>query len=272
MRGGVALLGVVALLAACSGDDVGPATAPAGPTSSSGVQGELPTGRTEQELPAARERRTVIIDVPAEAADRPRPAVVLLHAAGGSPAGMAALTGFSALGERDGVVVVSAEGSLEPKGWVTFTDEPFGLTYTETPFLVDLLDHLEATGCVDAARIAVVGLSNGAAMALLFACEEPDRVEAAIAVAGVLWPGDDRCSGDLPPKVGVWLGADDTVFEGFQRRTPHGCCGNVLVWPPDEIEATWRAHLPELRWEWVPGGGHEWPDEETEAIWEYATT
>jgi polyhydroxybutyrate depolymerase len=270
VRCAVALLGVVAMLAACSGDG-DPATAPAD-RPSSGVGCELPAGRTKEELPAVRGRRTVVIDVPADAADHPVPAVVLLHAAGGSPQGMAELTGFPSLGERDGVVVVSAEGSLEPKGWVTFTGEPFGLTYTETPFLVDLLDHLDATGCVDADRTAVVGLSNGAAMALLFACEEPGRVHAVVAVAGLLWPGDGRCSGDLPPKVGVWLGTEDRVFEGFLEHTPHGCCGNVLVWPPDEIEATWRAHVPGLRWESVPGGGHEWPDEETEVIWDYATT
>jgi polyhydroxybutyrate depolymerase len=259
------------LLAACGGGGTTPATTTT-TTTAAGADCTSP-GRHEETLPAVRGSRTVLVDVPPGAGDGPLPIVIQLHGGGGSPEGMAELTGFTALGARDGVLVVSPEGSLSPKGWVTFTGEPSGLILTETAFLVDLLDHLDASCNADPERVSVVGFSNGAAMALLFACERPDRVQTAVAVAGLVWPGD-RCAD--PPDgltVAVRVGTDDRVFESFQRHTPHGCCGGVVLWPPAEVEAAWRAHLRNgtVEWTTIPGVGHEWSAGTSEAVWELVT-
>jgi polyhydroxybutyrate depolymerase len=256
----VLLVTVVVGLLACGG---APAAAPASTTTAAPMCGE--PGRRVERI----DRRRVLLDVPPDAS-APLPVVIELHGAGGSPERMADLTGFPELGARDGVLVVTPEGSGRPKGWVTFTGEPRGLVDTETQLLVDVLDTL--AGCIDGARVAVVGLSNGAAMALLFPCEAPGRVRAVAAVAGILWPGA-RCDGTPPARVLVRQGTEDRVFESFQRFTPHGCCGGVLVWPPEEIEAAWRSHVgDDLRWVAVPGAGHEWVEGTSEDVWAFVTS
>ena len=284
MRRLLAVLGLVALVACGGGDDAAApsTTSSTSTTSTTGTTtttvAEAPSGcgtvepapgrRIEELLPAARNRREVLVDVPpADDGRTPLPVVLQLHASGGTPNGIADMTGFTELGARDGVLVVSPEGSLQPRGWVTFTDEPHGLTFTETAFLDDLVEHLRATRCIDERRISVVGVSNGAAMAMLYACESARPIVAAVAVAGLLWPGDERCDGDLPPRVGTWLGTEDRVFESFLEKTPAGCCGGTWVWPPAEVEPRWAARVDGATWVTVEGLGHAWPRAETERIW-----
>ena len=290
MRRPLAVLGLVALVACGGGGDevASPTTtttkpsavatsssttsttaaeAP-GPSPGCGTVEPAPGRRVEEEVPAARNPREVLVDVPpADDGRTPLPVVLQLHASGGTPDGIADMTGFTELGARDGVLVVSPEGSLQPRGWVTFTGEPHGLTFTETTFLDDLLAHLGEIRCIDEARVSVVGVSNGAAMAMLYACESAGPLVAAVAVAGLLWPGDERCDGDLPPRVGTWLGTEDRVFESFLDKTPAGCCGGTYVWPPEEVEPRWRDHVGDATWVTVEGLGHAWPRAETERIW-----
>lgn len=289
MRRPLAVLWLVALVGCGGGEAASPSTtdttapttsttttttAPAavgdgdGVSAGCGTVEPAPGQRIEEQLPAARNRREVLVDVPPVDDGRtPMPVVLQLHASGGTPSGIAEMTGFTELGARDGVLVVSPEGSLRPRGWVTFTDEPHGLTFTETTFLDDLLAHLGATRCIDERRVSVVGVSNGAAMAMLYACESAGPLVAAVAVAGLLWPGDERCDGDLPERVGTWLGTDDLVFESFLDETPAGCCGGTYVWPPGEVEPRWRAHVADAMWVSVEALGHAWPRAETERIW-----
>jgi polyhydroxybutyrate depolymerase len=54
---------------------------------------------------------------------------------------------------------------------------------TDVDAVKALLDRTLATGCIDAGRIAVTGVSNGAGFAARLACELPDRFAAVVPVA-----------------------------------------------------------------------------------------
>ena len=56
----------------------------------------------------------------------------------------------------------------------------------DVAFLKALIDKLIAGGGIDARRVFVTGLSNGAFMSYRLACELPDRIDAIVSVAGTM--------------------------------------------------------------------------------------
>ncbi len=80
-------------------------------------------------------------------------------------------------------------------------------------FVSQLLDTLSGTLCLDAARLYVTGMSNGAGMATTLGCHLSDRLAAIAPVSGVNLTG--TCPGDTPIAVlAVHGDADDTAAYG----------------------------------------------------------
>jgi polyhydroxybutyrate depolymerase len=91
------------------------------------------------------------------------------------------MTGFD-LGAKYGFVGVSPSGLLH--GPTPYWDAaPTAANYDVT-FLSALLDHLEATLCIDTARVYSTGMSNGAQMSSLLACRLAGRIAAIAPVSG----------------------------------------------------------------------------------------
>jgi polyhydroxybutyrate depolymerase len=70
-----------------------------------------------------------------------------------------------------------------------------------------LFDDVERTTCIDAARVYVTGMSNGALMTSRIACEYADRIAAVAPVAGITDPPGCRPSRPVP--VIAFHGTDD---------------------------------------------------------------
>ncbi len=155
----------------------------------------------------AGEAGSYIVHVPAarpagSAVDAPWPLVLDLHGYSEPIAVQILQSGLAAYGESAGFVTV-APG----------VDRPVPLWHPsvgsdDTKFIAALLDQLEATVCVDENRIFVAGLSHGAFMTSILACDLSDRIAAVAPVAGIQAPDD--CAPNRPVPVVAFHGTADT--------------------------------------------------------------
>ena len=208
----------VAVLACSSGDgDSGEATdatpdAPAAvePAPSSGCGGSgaaaVVPGEEKVTLQSGGAERWYLRHVPAaHDGSTPVPVVVDLH------------------GYTEGADVHAVHSQLGPfgdgKGFVTITPHGAGtvpmwqaaLGSADVAFVGDVLDQVEATLCVDAARVFVTGLSNGAMMTSVLACDLADRFAAAAPVAGATAVAD--CDPARPVPVVAFHGTEDPFLD-----------------------------------------------------------
>jgi polyhydroxybutyrate depolymerase len=115
----------------------------------------------------------------------PAPLVVALHGHGGSGPGMAGLTGFNRLADRDNFIVVYPDG-IE-KGW---NDGRIagqisqGLIVDDVGFISAIIADISKDYYVDARRIFVTGMSNGAMMSHRLVSELSLTIAAFAPVAG----------------------------------------------------------------------------------------
>lgn len=111
-------------------------------------------------------------------------------------------------GHTHGFITVTPQGSGQESRWDTPADS------ADMKFLVDLLDEVEQTLCVDQRRVFVTGYSNGAFMASAMSCLFADRIAAVAPVAGIRdVPG---CRPTRPVPVVAFHGVADpfVAFEG----------------------------------------------------------
>jgi polyhydroxybutyrate depolymerase len=154
--------------------------------------------------------RSYLLDAPAGPADRPLPLVLAFHGFRSDPEDLRAGAGF--LGAAgDGLVVAYPAGHDGVRllgtvglGW----DLRAGQT-TDRDFVRRLIDHLEATRCLDRRRIYATGMSNGGFLASLLGCQLADRLAAVAPVAGGHALGG--CEPARPVPVLFLYGAADTI-------------------------------------------------------------
>jgi polyhydroxybutyrate depolymerase len=141
---------------------------------------------------------------------------------------------------------------------------------TDVDGVKDLLDDASARFCADLRRVAVAGVSNGGGFATRLACELPDRIRAAVSIAGS-YRALDPCAPNQPVSFLEIHGTGDTVVpykrgvlrfvEGFARHA--GCDAAAQRTTP-------RRGVTRLRWRGCDGGaavehlrlaatGHGWP-------------
>ena len=111
-------------------------------------------------------------------------------------------SGLAAFGDTAGFVTALPQITRPVPRWDSFVGSP------DVQYVDQLLDQLEATVCVDTNRVYVAGLSNGAFMTSIVACDLSDRVAAAAPVAGIQAPDD--CQPDRPVPVIAFHGTADT--------------------------------------------------------------
>jgi len=135
-------------------------------------------------------------------ATEPLPLVLDLHGYS-EPATVHRLqSGLATYGDAAGFVTAIPEIVRPVPLWESTVGSP------DVQFIDELLDQLEATVCVDTNRVYVAGLSNGAFMTSVLACDLSDRFAAAAPVAGIQAPDD--CQPDRPVPVIAFHGTADT--------------------------------------------------------------
>ncbi len=221
------------------------------------------------------------------------PLVVQLHGRGIEPLLFDRWTGYSGLADEAGFVLAMprAVGAAWNDGR-SRGRTGHGEGIDDVAYLVAVIDDLIEHRAVDAERVYLVGMSNGATMAGRLAWERPERLAAVAQVAGTL--AVDLASGSAPSlplpllqihgtrdRVAPYAGGRAT---GWMRllvgRAPAGPSLPVDEWARlcvdrngDEVEPEtitlapgvsvrrWRGHSPssDLAFYRVEGGGHTWP-------------
>jgi polyhydroxybutyrate depolymerase len=155
--------------------------APAAGGPSAGCTGPpLAPGETTERLTSGGVDYTFFRHVPATyTGATPTPLVVDLHGYAESAAIHTQLSGLGPFGDAHGFVTVTPQGPGAVPLWNTTLGGP------DLAFIGALLDTVEATVCIDEARVFVAGMSNGAMMTSAVACEYADRVAAVAPVAGL---------------------------------------------------------------------------------------
>ncbi|MEQ1702326.1 MAG: PHB depolymerase family esterase [Ilumatobacteraceae bacterium] len=116
------------------------------------------------------------------------PLVLILHGYTGTPTGIEHYAEFTAMANAASVVVAYPEGTpvqgFEGFGWATGSSIFSTEGVDDAAALVEMIDAVLATGCVDPARITIAGESNGAAMSLVAVCDARlrDRVASLVMV------------------------------------------------------------------------------------------
>ena len=293
----------VAFLPACGDDDGG--SEPAETTSASGGSSTTPSaaeealaelsggcdadaapegGQTDEELEFGGQTRTYRQMVPstAEAGD-PLPLVLNIHGLGSNADEQNIYTGMEDLGESEGFVVLTPQGTGAQAFWNFLTPDP---TVGDIGFISSLVEATANDLCIDLARVFSTGMSNGGLMSTALACRLPDQFAAVSGVAGLAY--FDDCDTSHPVAVQEIHGTEDDVlpYEGGLGDVFDGSAINPGYFPPvDESMADWAAlegcdPEPEeealseevTRLEWpncaegvavvhyrVEGGGHTWP-------------
>lgn len=162
----------------------------------------------------------------------------------------------------------------------------------DVTFLTDLLDHLEATLCINTKRVFSVGMSNGAQLSSLLACRLPDRIAAIAPIAGVEF--NEPCPG-APVPIIAFHGVEDPIVpyaggglnsvtianqnfykgalpanvakptgvdESMRRWAHHNGCDPDYVetrLSPEVRKRTWRHCRAATVIYLVDNGGHTWP-------------
>ncbi len=118
----------------------------------------------------------------------PAPLVIVLHGGGGTGAGMIKLTGFNAVADREGFVVVYPDGV--ERHWNDGRGVEWYRAHTQeiddVGFISALIDELSRKLNIDASRVYATGISNGGMMSYRLGCELSDRIAAIAAVTASL--------------------------------------------------------------------------------------
>ncbi len=195
-------LGIIALLAGCARgmrEPVATATA-----NGSGYDGSVVSGGLT---------RTYHVHLPpAASAGKPLPLLLALHGRLGDGAGQARLSGFNAVADQYGFIVVYPDGYQ--RSWAdgrgTTPADKAGVD--DVAFLGAVLDAVMGREKVDATRVYVAGMSNGGFMTERLGCDLARRFAAiAIVAANFDQRLAARCAPPHPLPVLLIHGADDPL-------------------------------------------------------------
>ena len=146
-----------------------------------------------------RRRRSYLVHLPRNAANRPRPVVLAFHGGGGEAEGFKGYAGLDKVADREGFIVAYPNGSgVLPRRLLTWNaGECCGYAMNQriddVGFAIAVLDDLSRRTPIDRLRIYATGHSNGAMMAYRLGAERSDRIAAIVPVAGAV-------SGDVAPR------------------------------------------------------------------------
>lgn len=182
-----------ALLAAC-GDGGGSSSD--GPPGGGSSDGPGATTDASADLIAARPYASHVPDGLVEGT--PAPLVVVLHGYSASGALQARYFGMLDASDRYGFLLAYPDGTVDgfDKHFWNATDAccGFGAEVDDVAYLNAVIDDMSARHSVDAARIYLVGHSNGAFMSHRMACDAAPRIAAIAALAGTVWNDPTKCA------------------------------------------------------------------------------
>jgi polyhydroxybutyrate depolymerase len=194
------------------------------------------------------------------------PLVIALHGYNEGAERHAGATGWGELGDEHGFVTIMPNALGEAPAWDLEADG------VDVRFVEDIIDHAQATLCIDPDRVYVTGHSMGGFLISTLACTIADRVAAFAPVAGVRAVDCDEASDAL-----VIHGTGDGVvlYDGGLNTF----IADVLDLPAEgpsipSIVDAWDARSPgaDVVLQRMEGGSHQWPRSATRRIWAFFET
>jgi len=208
--------------------------------------------------------------------NRTVPLVLNFHGFGSNAVQQMIYGDFRPDADRAGFLIVAPDGQVPAHRHFNIGGEA-GLQ-NDVDMVGSLIDHLEATLCVNAKRVYSTGLSDGGAMTSVLACRMIDRIAAFATVALVL-----ACPTTHPVPIVAFNGTADPVvpFNGGKVN----CCGGPTLGSAPAAMAAWAkvdhcaaqyrdklvsTEVTRRRWTGcdrgntpifyiIGGGGHTWP-------------
>jgi polyhydroxybutyrate depolymerase len=232
---------------------------------------------TEQQIESDGRQRTYLVHLPiGYQPNRPTPMILAFHGRKGTGNDIEAYSGINALG----AIAVYPRGLAGPDGETAWQGAPMTSEADDVRFVGELIDRLQATLCVDPARIYATGKSEGGGFTALLACRMPDRIAAFATVSGAFYRGTNSgCATSPPVPIVDFHGTGDRVikYDGgtshrqhypamtdwLKRWAMHNRCADVATKSigTDVIEMSWQrcaAHSALVHYR-IAGGGHTWP-------------
>jgi polyhydroxybutyrate depolymerase len=177
---------------------------------------ELDPGVHEFSFSGGGADHAVRVFVPSARPEGLVPTVLNWHGLGSNGPDQANFTGYEALAEAEGFIVVHPTGVAGPRdpgnSWeLSDLQDP---ARDDIAFAGALIDELIANWCADPTRIYSTGMSNGGFFTARLVCEMADRIAAASSVAGTYHP--DGCAPARPVPYLAFHGTADLVvpFDG----------------------------------------------------------
>lgn len=212
---------------------------------------KAPKGETLRKITSGGEKRTYYRFIPkAYNGKKPLPIVMDLHGHTEPVTFHKNASALGPFGNKHGFITLTPAGSGPPPKWETTPAS------ADVQFLLDLVDEVEATLCVDLRRVFVTGYSNGAFVTSLFACQYADRFAAFAPVSGIRNP--PNCTPSRPVPIIAFHGVADEwiAYNGGYGPGPYSL-------PPDETrellrsgEATYSdLSIPEVTAAWAARNG-----------------
>jgi polyhydroxybutyrate depolymerase len=199
----------------------------------------------------------------------PAPLVIALHAHSQEPKAIRAYSRLEALADEQGFVVAFPEGASGSWNAGLCCAPSTRDAVDDVAFLDEVIAVVGTRTLIDPNRIAFTGGSNGAMMALRYACERPQVVASAAVVAGPLVA---PCAPSMPVPVLVLHGAKDEVVPLYGGKNPRLGVTFPALGPSLE---PFRKAGGEVQLQVVPRAGHEWMTrgrhgiDATRAIWSW---
>ncbi len=178
--------------------------------------------------------RTYQLYVPAAYTGAERvPVVFDFHGFGSSAVEQMIYGNFKPEADHDDFLIVAPDGQVPSDRHFNLTGEK-GLQ-NDVQMVGALLDHIEATFCVDTTRVFSTGMSDGGAMTSVLACQMSDRFAAFGAVAVII-----ACGGPRAVPIMAFSGTADPVvpFDGGRVN----CCGGAQIGSAPSAMSGWAAH------------------------------
>ena len=227
-------------------------------------------------------------------ASRPTALVLSLHGAAIWPAVQRDVSGWNALADEQGFLVVYPSGmtTAGPRIWHMF---PGQRMQEDVRFIADLIDDLSSRYSIDPSRVYANGLSNGGGMSFVLSCTMRDRIAAVGMVGAALLTPFEWCPDRRAVPMIAFHGTADTAapyeggpswvssapFQDVETFTAKWAARNQCAAAPEESRVapdvvrrsyTACADDASVVLYTVEGGGHTWPGGGALPEWLLGTT
>ncbi|NDJ85756.1 MAG: hypothetical protein GYB66_07710 [Chloroflexi bacterium] len=150
------------------------------------------------------------------------PLLVVLHPMASSGRAMQAMTGFDAMAEAHGMIVLypDSRGFAWDDGRSTRPRLPDSTADHDVEFITSILEEVSEDFAVDADSIYLTGFAQGGVMAYRLACEVPERFAAVMVMDALLWDYQlDICPAPGAPLLILLVHGADDPFYAAEGRT-----------------------------------------------------